>query len=81
MITIMSKNNPPPIVGVQALCSCNLAKISAFSHVAVLLRIVFPAFRFLRSLIYKGYNIIAPTNVASVKLRIKIKLFNIFKII
>lgn len=67
-------------MGVQALCSCNFENITALSHVAVSLRIVLPAFTFLRNLIYKGYNIIAMMNVARVKLRIKIRLLNMFDI-
>ncbi len=68
-------------MGVQALCSCNLENIIALSHVAASLRIVLPAFTFLRNLIYRGYNIIAMMNVARVKLRIRIKLLNMFRII
>ena len=67
-------------MGVQALCSCNLENITALSHVAESLRIVLPAFNFLSNLIYKGYNIIAPMKVASVKLRIKIRLLSMFDI-
>ena len=51
---IVNKNNHPHIVGVQALCSCSLANITALSHVAASLRIVLPAFRFLSSFIYSG---------------------------
>ena len=79
-MTIISKNSPHHIVGVQALCSCNLENITALSHVAESLRIVLPAFIFLRNLIYNGYNIIATTKVVSVKLRIKIRLFSMFDI-
>lgn len=68
------------MVGVQALCSCNFANISDFSHVAVLLRIVLPAFNFLNILMYIGYNTIAPIKVARVKLRIKIRLLSMFYI-
>jgi hypothetical protein len=79
--SIINKKSHQPIVGVPALCSCNFANISDFSHVAVLLRIVFPAFRFLSNLIYNGYSTIAPIKVARVKLKINIKLFNILDII
>jgi len=48
--SIMNKNSHHPIVGVPALCSCNFEKITALSQVAELLRIVFPAFRFLSNL-------------------------------
>ena len=51
---IVNRNNPHHIVGVQALCSCSFANITALSHVAASLRIVFPAFRFLSSFIYNG---------------------------
>ena len=78
MMTIISKNSPHHIVGVQALCSCSLENITALSHVAASLRIVFQAFNFLSILMYSGYNIIATINVVSVKLRIRIRLFNIF---
>ena len=81
MTSIINKNSPHHIVGVQALCSCNFENITALSHVAESLRIVLPAFNFLSNFIYNGYNIIAPTKVVSVKLRIKIRLFNIFDII
>lgn len=71
-------NSHHHIVGVHALCSCNLAKISDFSHVAVLLRIVLPAFHFLSNLIYNGYKAIVIMKVASVKLRIKVNFPSIF---
>ncbi len=80
MIIIINKNSHHHIVGVQALCLCNLENITALSHVAASLRIVLPAFNLFNSLIYNGYNIIAPMKVASVKLRIRIKLFNMFNI-
>ena len=51
---MVNRNNHPHIVGVQALCSCNFANITALSHVAASLRIVFPAFRFLSSFMYNG---------------------------
>ena len=51
---IVNKNSPHHIVGVQALCSCSFENITALSHVAASLRIVFPAFRFLSSFIYNG---------------------------
>ena len=65
------------MVGVQALCWCNFVNISDFSHVAVLLRIVFPAFRFLSNLMYIGYIIIAMIKVARVKFKIRINFPNI----
>ena len=71
-------NKPHHIVGVHALCSCNLAKISDFSHVAVLLRMVLPAFHLLSNFIYSGYNAIVIMKVASVKLKIKVNFPNIF---
>ena len=74
---IVNKNNPHHIVGVQALCSCSFENITALSHVAESLRIVFPAFRFFSSFIYNGYSSIVIVKVAIVKLRIKSKLFNI----
>lgn len=81
MISIITRNNHQPIVGVHALCSCNFANISDFSHVAVLLRIVFPAFRFFSNFIYVGYNDIVKIKVARVKLSIRIRLFNIIELI
>ena len=51
---MVNRNNPHHIVGVQALCSCSFANITALSHVAASLRIVFQAFRFLSSFIYSG---------------------------
>lgn len=78
IINIMRRNNPHHIVGVHALCSCSLANISDFSHVAVLLRMVLPAFRFLSNFMYNGYNTIVIMNVASVKLRIKVNFPSIF---
>ena len=77
---IINRNNHHHIVGVQALCSCNLANITALSHVAASLRIVFHAFRFFNNFIYNGYRAIPITKVANVKLRIRIKLLNIFKV-
>ena len=48
---ITIKKSPPPIVGVPALCWWSFEKISDFSPVAVLSRIVFQAFNFLSNLI------------------------------
>ncbi len=49
--SMMMRKSPPPMVGVPALCWWSSLNISDFSPVAVLSRIVFPAFRFFRSLI------------------------------
>ena len=71
-------NNHHHIVGVHALCSCNFTNISDFSHVAVLLRMVLPAFHFLSNFMYNGYKAIVIMKVASVKLRIKVNFPSIF---
>lgn len=75
---MVNKNSHHHMVGVQALCSCNLENITALSHVAASLRIVFQAFRFFNSFIYTGYKAIVIMKVARVKLKIRIKLLNIF---
>lgn len=79
MNTIIKRKTHHHIVGVHALCSCNLEKIIALSHVAASSRIVFQAFNLFNSFMYRGYIISAIMNVATVKLNIKFRFCNIIE--
>ncbi|OQB40128.1 MAG: hypothetical protein BWY04_01445 [candidate division CPR1 bacterium ADurb.Bin160] len=53
-MSVMISNKPHHIVGVHALCLCNLEKIIDFSHVMASSRMVFHTFSFCNILIYIG---------------------------
>lgn len=81
MTAIIMRNIHPHRFGVPLLCLCNSMKLTAFSPVIVVSRIVLPIFNLRKRAMYGGYAISARKNAVRAYMMIEFNLTSIDNVV